>query len=346
MSLVYEGTDIEDFIFGEGTSYDFSDVDIETGRIVECREEPEIGCYRIALESEQNFNNILMAIATQEIATFESTGVSMVYTEGSLKDIGKSIKNAILKAWEKIKGVFKRAIDWISQFIFTNKKFVERYKGKTVKVPTDKKFKGFDYSNAATDREKASEIPKLISDTINMNMTKVAGGVENIKNIEEGLRKDIVKKVGGTTSGDSSDFAADLKKALRGGKDEKYDLDLKVSDYDASINIISNGKQTKSILKKSYSSNEKMIKALVDLVDSKRRAAEKGSEAESKLKESGNAAAACIRIVSITNGAHINAIQAAVNQAKAIVLFFNANQPKEKSANESAFDFLGDVELI
>lgn len=347
MSLVYEGTDIEEFIFGEGTSYGYSDYDEELDRVgvAECREDADIACYRIALEAEQNYNSIMMALAAQEIATLESTGTAMVYTEGALKDLGKSLKTHITNFWKKIQGVFKKAMDWISQFVLSNKAFVKRFESrKDLKTPT-KEFKGYDFAKVYTKSDLPKDILEIVMGTYDAEHAEVKMDTDAA---EKQVRKDIIEKLGGTTSGDSSDFASDLKKAFRNGKEEKSTIALTGGyGYKESLTFVKEGKKSKNTIKTAYEAVKYSVKSLMKVADSVVASQDKGSDGEANARAMSKGISVCIRMISQCQSAHLKAVQDSINQAKAIVVFFNANQPKkEEKTNESAFDFLSGVEFI
>ena len=58
-------------------------------------EDPDVACYRIALENEQNHNAIMMAIIQKEYNVLESTGSVMVYEGVDFVTIFDKVKKQI-----------------------------------------------------------------------------------------------------------------------------------------------------------------------------------------------------------------------------------------------------------
>ena len=116
MANVYMGTDVEDFIFSEGTTYEEVETPVEEGveetpeveeeeisdeelnefGVIECVDEPEVACYRIALENEQNYNKIMNAFMMKEFSVLESTGEEMVYEAADVKKFFDLVKEVFI----------------------------------------------------------------------------------------------------------------------------------------------------------------------------------------------------------------------------------------------------------
>lgn len=121
------------------------DAVMESVMVEECAcDDPEDGFMLATLENEQNYFNLMNAIAMNEMQEYIRTGSEIVYEEGQVTKVMNSIKAWIKKAWEKVKSVFQKVVTTISGWVKTDKKFVEKH-GSTIKKykPKDFKFSGY-----------------------------------------------------------------------------------------------------------------------------------------------------------------------------------------------------------
>lgn len=83
--------------------------------------------YRITLENVTNFNNILNTVAVAEMKSMQLHGTTEALYEGKdIKSFGNTIVEAIKTAWAKIKGLFQKAITYITNL--SEKKLLDNYK--------------------------------------------------------------------------------------------------------------------------------------------------------------------------------------------------------------------------
>lgn len=83
--------------------------------------------YRITLENVQNFNNIINTVAVAEMASMQKNNTNEpVYEASDIKSFGSTIVGALKKAWEKIKGLFAKAITYITTL--SEKSLINKYK--------------------------------------------------------------------------------------------------------------------------------------------------------------------------------------------------------------------------
>ena len=137
MANVYMGKDVEDFIFGEASyeettttteetttveeeSFEITDEEMNQFGVIECVDDPEVACYRIALENEQNYNMIMNAMMEKEFSVLEETGKEMVYEAANVKSFFNAIQAAISNFWSKVQGMFKAAMSRIQDFVSSN----------------------------------------------------------------------------------------------------------------------------------------------------------------------------------------------------------------------------------
>lgn len=375
MANVYMGTDVEEFIFGEGTTYEVEEVEtpVEEGAeetpevveeevevsdeelnafgVIECVDEPEVACYRIALENEQNYNKIMNAFMMKEFSVLESTGEEMVYEAVDVKKFFDLVKETVARWWSKIQGVIKKVMETISEKTDMNKAFVKKYKDKDIKVPSkDKKFVGYNFDNM-----KAPEFEK-VADIV----SKTAGSFANIAdfNLEEfKVKADAAKnQMRGAACGKDSvsaeDFDKELKLALF-GSEEKVDLNLKT--FATLLSDIESAKDVKNAAKDAYKKAQNTVKKLLGEIKKAESEMKKASESKDEKKDvmkQGRALSdtinASLSIMSKAMSVYTKAMFTSLNQDRAMAFFYIANQPKpekKEKTNESAIDDL-DVQLV
>ena len=112
----------------------------------------EEGSMNSIVTMNENYNMIMTAIGIGEAVTFERTGKEFVWTEGTLSDFVGKIKSFLKKIWDKIKGLFKRAIAMFDSYNMQDKAFVKKYRKEIFngKNLSDFKFKGYEFENLRT----------------------------------------------------------------------------------------------------------------------------------------------------------------------------------------------------
>ena len=101
-------------------------------------EDPVSACYRITMENEQNWFNIMNTIAFSEMAFLESHGpeeIETMYEAADIKKIKDTIVTWIQQQWAKLKGVMEKAISNLSEAIHKDKAVVAAYESKVKKDP-------------------------------------------------------------------------------------------------------------------------------------------------------------------------------------------------------------------
>lgn len=377
MANVYMGTDVEDFIFGEATFEEackkeevekeakteveeavekeeaelMEAVEAEMAAIgvQECVDEPEVACYRIALENEQNYNAIMNAYMMKEFSVLESTGTEMVYEAADIKRFFSYIKETIASWWRKIQGVIKKVIEEIAKFTDLDMKFVKKYKGQHMMTPEKvKTFKGFDFSKAkpGADYANIAGVVKLAVDPGIKNIGKLRDDASNefVEKFKEDFKATKNKMRGiacSVNSVNEEDFDKQLKIAYF-GSEEKVFVPLK--SFNSLLEELEFAKYAKASAKRAHKSAQESVKALLKEVKSAESAMGKskgGSKIAKCLTDSINAA---LNIMSRTMSMETRAIMANLRQNRAMATFYVANQPKEsKAKNESAVDDLGIV---
>ena len=99
---------------------------------------------RVVAESESNWNQIMQAMAIQELAAYEETGDADYYLTESTNGFFASVKAFFKKLLEKIKGIFVKFVSIIDSWAKSDKDFVNKYKKKVLSANTkDFEFNGY-----------------------------------------------------------------------------------------------------------------------------------------------------------------------------------------------------------
>lgn len=345
MNNVYMGLDVDDFIFGEGTMYDDSyddvtDEELNEFGVIKCTEDPDVACYRIALENEQNHNAIMTAMLTREYNFLESTGSVMVYEASKIENFLEMVKTNIQKFWAKVKGVFKKLMDNISSIVLSNKAFVKKYRSANISIPKDaKKFTGYKFTNLNINYSKVVDIVKLVANA-------TAKDYEKYKKDEKADEKvDEIRGALLNTSGIKAiDFDDELKKYLYGSVNTEV---MVPKNFQALLNDLETADSAKKSAKNAYKEAEKTIKGLLSEVK-KEKADSKTEDAEKRAKAKAEIINKSLTVMSTALNAHVRAITASAVQDRKMANYLVRvnNNPKVKMKNESAFEDDIDVVLI
>lgn len=294
-----------------------------------------------AMESQQNFNNLMQAVALQEMNYYMTHGEEMVYEAVDFKGFFGKIKEVILKAWEKIKGIFKKVFDTINGWIRTDANYIKKYE-KDMKeadgTPIDFNgyavnldFNPFDYIADGAHESK-----------FDLKMSE--------KDADD-LEKDLIRGISDSQAENKEEYLKWVKKEF--GINDK----ITIKKYNANLCIeeIRDAKLSKKTAKDSYNGCKKLWSTLAkgcdvaaDLAIKELRKTD-GSSKE-KEKEINKAAAIFSKKCNMINnlghsalGINNKAIRIAHNQAKSMTAKAIAVKKKEdkdkKSTNESFMDF-------
>ena len=341
---VYMGLDVEDFIFGEGTTYEenFDNVTEEEMNefgIIECVDDPDVACYRIALENEQNHNAIMMAMLTKEYNHVLENGVEMVYEGTTLSNFFEMVKKNIQKFWAKVKGVFKKVMDQISSIVLSNKAFVKKYRGSanSLKAVKNKDFTGYEFPDNMT-----ISYSKVVDNV--SSMTK-----ETMFTNKTGVNDTFLNHVRGALLGLSvgvpaENFSDKLKEKLYGSVNTKT-VPLS-KDFGKLLNDLESAAEVKKAAKDAHKEAEKSIKGLLNQVKTARAEAESGSDAEKKAKAKGEAINKSLTVMSAALSVQTRAIVAKAVQDRKMANYYVNAQNNKKLQESAVEDSALDVELI
>lgn len=174
-------------------------------------EDPVSACYRITMENEQNWFNIVNTIAYSELAFMESHGPEdVMYEAADIKKIKDTIVAWIQQQWAKLKGVITSAIQKLSSLIKGDARLIKAYiaarskdpaiENKTVTIKKGAFIKGIglsDIENLAEDvsRTAHSDFDKLWNFNSYTSDADCKGIIEEFKDKKISYSGDTLKAV-------------------------------------------------------------------------------------------------------------------------------------------------------
>lgn len=367
MSNVYMGTDVEEFIFGEGTTYEeackkegkeepeqveksvITDEEINEFGVIECAEDPEVACMRIALENEQNYNAIMNAMMTREYSVLESTGSEIVYEAANVKQFFELVKKQINKFWAKIQGVFKKLMDIIVSNTASNKAFIKKYGNSTFHKPeTGKEFKGYEFGSLGV--VDYDGIAGLVAKHVHVSDVAAADEEKATKFVTDFNAKfeDIKSEMRGLACGESKvaagEFDSTLRVKLYGSKEKVV---IKPKEFKSLIAELGSAMNSKKLAKESYNAAQKAVKILRGDV----KHAESNLAKTEGRKNHGMKIAKCLTdainasltIMSKAFSVQTGAIVADMRQTRAMAAYYVTHQPKVAKEAAEGVDELGVV---
>lgn len=107
------------------------------GIAIDESEDPVSACYRITMENEQNWFNIMNTIAFSELAYMEAHegSTEAMYEAADFKKIKDTIVAFIKNAWAKLKGVIQKAISNLTDVLNGDKRLCAAYLKKIKEKP-------------------------------------------------------------------------------------------------------------------------------------------------------------------------------------------------------------------
>ena len=288
-----EFNNIEELIFGEASDLFFdegtdsiSDDELNEFGIIETGEEPEVAGYAIALENEQNFNNIMNAMMIKEYTCLESTGAEMVYTEGVIGDFFDAVSKTIKVWWGKFMDMIQKAQDFVIKYTKENGMFIKKYKGKSMKAPTESKMdvKGYAYAKLQSNGK------TLVTEVMNF-FNSISKGILAEINSDD---IDVINKAKETLEQDNTEFEDNLKllvNDLAKTKDKAVaeavkcyyrgpKQDIVVGDFKELLKEMEQAVKIRKHLKEDYNDAKKACKELLNSVSRMKKACSRKDETE------------------------------------------------------------------
>lgn len=319
----------------------------------------------LAMENQQNFNDIMTRTAIQEMQYYVEHGEEMVYEAVNIKGFFNKIKEALVKAWTKIKAVFKKVLETISNWTRSDAEYIDKNEDKMRKATGTKiNFEGYDinlsYNPFEGLAEASNEVDNVVADMASSVKIKNKNGLtddqvanEMIKGIktEDAVKKCLGKIRAFETQKDAKDMTAD--KYVEYVK-KMYGLDKKktIKTYDAAkcIDAIKNAKEYKKKINEDYDLCKKLFAMMISGCDKEARELSKSGEASDRVASKG--ASVCSQVYNkLSTLAHsaqqigIKAVNVAHSQAKAMTSKAISAARKAGTMNESALDDV-DFDLI
>lgn len=296
-------------------------------------------CIQALMINEQNYANIMMNTAVEEMKQIVESGTDVV-NEASLGDFFDKIKEMINKAWEKIKSIYNKCLATINSWISSDKRFVDKYSD-TIKNADKKCFQFFGYDiipNLSKNVIKTYEsLERNMSEAFNVLTTgknAIGGDVNASKASASNLMKDNI--IGDGLSPEQ--YIHEFKKGV--GLDKK----AKITKLNASVVLseLKDGKENKKNIQEAYKSAKASVAAMKKDVDFLKKYAEKPTK--TSKPNFGVASALCSKTLSLfqqiqrvsikaQNTFHQNCRKAAARAVRGIT----------DSANESFEGFDPDV---
>lgn len=247
-------------------------------------------CIQALLINEQNYANIMMNTAAEEMKQIMESGTDVV-TEASLSGFIDKLKSMVDKAWEKIKSIYNKCLAAVNSWISTDKRFIDNYSDQIRNADT-KCFQFFGY-----------DIPRNIADTI----------VKRFTDLEKNMKEEFDRIAKGSTNGDfSKSSVGDRIKWVLGPstptpeqyinelkKDIKLDKKVKITGLTAEevISELKEGKFNKKNIKESYKAAKASVAAMKKDIDFlKKHPAKAGSELKPNYSVAGGI---CSKVLSV-----------------------------------------------
>ena len=361
MANVYMGKDVEDFIFGEGTVFESveevveeevveeSYEELDACGVVECVDEPEVACYRIALENEMNYNAIMNSFMKKEYSVLESTGVEMVYEAADVKKFFKAVEEAIKRFWAKVQGLFKKIMDTIASYVNTNKAFVKKFRGYTGKLSTDiKDFKGYNFNDLTAINYEP--IIKELNKEVNPSNISSYNDEEKAKAKKEAFKLDALKDaMRGSIVGGGAVKADEFKTKLKVkfyGSEKKEDVDVK--DFGHLLDELEKAGSVKKAAKEAYDKARKCVNDMLGDIKKVKKESERSNPAMKVAKCYTDGCNAAINVMTTVMHAHVGAINTKMHQdrAMAAAMVRGTTWEKKEVVKKESVEEFDDIVLI
>lgn len=328
-----------------GVSYS-EPLDIENMTFIEAKyDNPFEDGMRIWAESELNYNNIMKAIAIDELYVLESTGREMIYEAGALKNFFTKMKEFFKNLWEKIKGIFQKFFTKMNSLIMKDKDFVKKYKPALMKAKTkDFEYEGFEFTNinapikdpkSVKEIKQLSEITALGDDETKLKEYKTSLEDDAFDNVMDAYRADLVSKSGQKVA--SEDFSDALFEYFRNGESTKSTITtINVTDI---LNEISNTAKVKKDGETALKEIKRPIDAIIKDLERAERDAMKvtpGTDTNTAKVGAYNASIKaykeCMNSAQLFTTAKLQAIKDRNRQARAVCVKLLSYKPTNESA--------------
>lgn len=217
--------------------------------------------YMAMYESEYNYGQFMKVLGMAELRE-ASMGRDLVLEAADIKGFFANVKKIIKNLFAKVVEAFKKAINYITSTIASDKKLVEKYKDKIeAGWDTDWKAKGYLFKDKI-------EMPNSFHSTATKDsLDKLKNEYKNnsFKKFDDEEKEECIELICGVkNTSDIGDLKKELDKELR-GSDKPIDLDKTNVSVNSILSILSSEKEAKAIkdsyneIKKSYDESIKAV---------------------------------------------------------------------------------------
>ena len=319
------------------------------------------------VESEENFNKIMMAIGIHEATVYAESGEEVVYTEGTLSDIKDKIVSFIKSVWNKIVGLFKRFMSMIDSWTKDDKEFLKKYKGELVKRAgklKDFTFNGYKFTIGNKPTLGIAHLTKKVTEVNADSFDKYTDEdqtEDNYTDIEEKERGELLAAMGGSSGTyTASEFSKELFELFRNGESSKTELEN--IDITSVLGELEGSKTARKEAEKAFKDAKRICddfikeiertdKTTIKSINGKDKDTDKNSIKASKIL---NHKARLIRMglsaLQTINGAHLTALKDQSRQNKAICVKIMSSVKAEAAGSweyeiEEGTSFLSNVKF-
>lgn len=307
------------------------------------------------LEADINYNNIMEAVALEEMDYYEAHGTEIVYEAGGLSGFFAKVKAFFVNLYQKIKGLFKKFIAMIDSYAKNDKSFVEKYRKHLLTVNTRGfEYKGYDFNDAAISgtagkienaMDKAYSVTGLPSITSvnagSADVSKNLAAVEDQTETVDKMRAAALSGIGASGAGTSADSSEMTKTLFIHFRKDDAKSTLEGVNVSTQLSYITNYANDKKAAEKSFKSLEKTINATLKSLDRMEKEASDKVPGENQTAQS-NHVRLIHAVITFTkhklsigqtiNGALLTALKDRSRQAKSICVALMNYKPKNESA--------------
>lgn len=310
-------------------------------------------CFESMLINEQNYNNIMNAVAYDEMKAYmESGNLESLNEEGRIGKFFDMIKKYLDKAWQKIKSIFNKAVAAIEGWVRTDKSMLDKHEKDIKNYKGKCEVKGYEIDKTALKAPIYSDLLAAFNDVagkyVNMDTVTVEkdkdGSTTTITTTDvmnstsNKYSKADPEKVAKTFRGKAlktgpltlDEFKDNLKKKF-GTNGDKVTLKY---DGAAIVEELKTGKATKISIKAGYNLAKTMFAGYKKYFD----ALSKSAKAENSKKKTNyglaSSLAKCgVACCSVAQRVHIGALNSYHHQCRAMAAVAIRGK---KAKNESA----------
>lgn len=224
----------------------------------------------LAEGAESIFNEMFKNIGIEELAVYESTGMTVVYEGAKLEELKKTLLAALDKLWGAIKHSFEQMMAKMKQKVLDGKfKSVNRESIKNLptdlKLPSIHEYPGLDHSKKPEFAANAGKVFVELRDNTPDKNGEDQKALDQFKVDMDGLK--IYAEVSGITDAKSAaDIKAKLKEQIIGAAKEITVADLMKDSTLVNMQLAVQQNEILKMIKEGYNAEKKNIDSLKSMV--------------------------------------------------------------------------------